>query len=436
MGRIGSHKMVRPWSLEPLNIAAVAGVTPPDVEIIFYDDRIEEIDYEKETDLVGISTETLTALRAYEIAAHYRARGTTVVIGGVHPTLVPEETAQYADVVVCGNAELTWPQVINDFKEGKLKKFYKETGSTIDRISINKGVFGAKKYFPVSLVEFGRGCPFHCDFCDIPVYFNGRYDARNTEQLVSEMRASRHSTFVVVDDNLGSQAKTLYNFCRAITPLGIKWVSQTSITLAMNEELLDAVAKSGCWGVLIGFESLDFENLRGMNKQFNTKIPFDVAIRRFHERGIKIYGSFIVGCDHDTRESVQRMVEFAIKQKLFIANFNPLIPIPKTPLYTRLRKEGRLVNETWWLDYNYRYGDFVFRPATMSSEEMANVCEEAKSTFYSARSIARRGIGSAWNVSSFGQAFGYLGANLMTRREMHLKGELRLGLEKNLHIKN
>lgn len=328
---------------------------------------------------------------------------------------MPEEAAHYADAVVCGSAEAIWPQVVSDFETGKLKKFYKETTSTIDRVSVSKSVFAGKKYFPVDLIEFGRGCPFRCDFCDIPVYFNGRYDARDTGQLVSEMRASRHRTFVVVDDNLGSQPKTLYNFCKAVTPLKIRWVSQTSITLAMNEELLDAVARSGCMGVLIGFESLDSKNLLGMNKRFNTKIPFDVAIKRFHERGIKIYGSFIVGCDHDTRESVLRMVEFAVKQKIFIANFNPLIPIPKTPLHNRLQKEGRLLSEKWWLDYNYRYGDFVFRPATMSSEDMAVLCEEAKSIFYSAGSIMRRGSGASWNVNGFVSAFRYLAANLMTR---------------------
>lgn len=436
MGRIGDSKMVRPWTLEPLNIATIAGCTPPNVKIAFYDDRIEEINYEEETDLVGISAETLTALRSYEIAAQYRSRGVPVVIGGVHPTLVPEETAHYTDVVACGNAELTWPRIIDDFKRRKLEKLYRETGSTIDRISVNKGVFAGKKYFPVSLIEFGRGCPFRCDFCDIPVYFNGRYDARNTESLVSEIHTSRSSTFIVVDDNLGSKPKTLYDFCRAITPLEIKWVSQTSITLAMNEELLDAVARSGCMGVLIGFESLDSKNLLGMNKRFNTKIPFDVAIKRFHERGIKIYGSFIVGCDHDTRESVLRMVEFAVKQKIFIVNFNPLIPIPKTPLYNRLQKEGRLLSEKWWLDYNYRYGDFVFRPATMSSEDMAVLCEEAKSIFYSAGSIMRRGSGASWNVNGFVSAFRYLAANLMTRREVRLKGRMHLGIEGSILIKN
>lgn len=432
VGRIGNRKMVRPWTLEPLNIAAIAGVTPPDIEVTFYDDRLEEIDYEAKTDLVGISAETLTALRSYEIAAHYRAKGIPVVIGGVHPTLVPQEVSKYADVVVSGSAEKIWPQILGDLKGGKLKEFYKETGSTINQVSVDKSVFGGRKYFPVSLVEFGRGCPFRCDFCDIPVYFDGRYDARPTEQLVSEIRNSRQSMFFVVDDNLGSRPQALYEFCKAITPLGIKWVSQTSITLARNEDLLDAVAKSGCWGVLIGFESLDAKNLTSMNKVFNTHIPFDVAIRRFHERGIRIYGSFIVGYDHDTRESIQRMVEFAIDQKIFIANFNPLTPIPGTPLYSRLKKEGRLINETWWLDYNYRYGDFVFQPATMSPEKMAQICEDAKSAFYSVNSIAKRGMRSRWNVSDFSSALGYLGANLMTRREVRLKGKSLLGFEKNL----
>ncbi len=431
IGRVGDKKLERPWTLEPLSIAILAGVTPKNIELKFYDDRIENVDYNDSTDLVGISVETSTALRAYEIAKHYRDRGVPVVIGGVHPTLLPDEVSGYADVVVSGHAEKLWPQILNDFKFGKLQKHYKETDLIPQGTSADKDIFAGKKYFPASLVEFGRGCPFRCDFCDIPVYFNGKYAARPLDRLVSEIKSSERKLFVVVDDNLGSYPKTLYEFCKAIKPLKIKWVAQTSVNLAKNEELLDLVAKSGCLGVLLGLESIESENLRIMNKRFNESIPMVEAIRRFHNVGIRIHGSFIVGYDHDTAESVGRLVDFAIKQKFFIANFNPLTPIPRTPLYLRLQKEGRMINEKWWLDYNYRYGDFVFRPATMSPEEMSRLCEDAKRAFYSLGSICRRSM-ARHNISSLFSALGYFGINALTRKEVTVKSKANLGYEKNL----
>ena len=432
IGRVGDKKLRRPWTLEPLSLAVIAGVTPKDIEVVFYDDRIEDIDYNDQTDLVGISVETSTALRAYEIALHYKKLGIPVIMGGIHPTLLPEEVSMYADVVVSGCAEKLWPQILNDFKIGKLKKFYKEESLNLNNIVIDKSIFRNKKYFPVSLIEFGRGCPFQCDFCDIPIYFNGKYGSRPIENLITDIKKSGRDLFMIVDDNIGSYPKDLYDFCIAIKPLKIKWVTQTSITLANNEELLNLMALSGCLGVLIGFESIEATNLKSMNKGFNQQIPFEVAINRFNKRGMRIYGSFIVGYDHDTVESMNRLVEFAIKQKLFVANFYPLTPIPRTPLYLRLQKEGRLIKEKWWLDYGHRYGDIVFHPAKMTNIEIARACEDIKKVFYSAKNILKRGLGSESSLGNFKATLGYFGMNILTRRELLIKGQTFLGYEKTL----
>ncbi|MDP2668473.1 MAG: radical SAM protein [bacterium] len=431
IGRIGSKKLKRPWTLEPLAMAVLAGVTPEDIELKFYDDRIEDINYDDPTDLVGIGIETITALRGYEIARHYSDRGIPVVMGGVHATLLPEEVAGYADTVVCGHAEKLWPKIIEDFRSGKMNKFYSENQTTLDYIAVNRKIFSEKKYFSVGLAEFGRGCPFRCDFCDIPVYFKGKYASRKIDCFIDEIQKSKNKFFLVVDDNLGANQKKFREFCKAITPLGIKWASQTSITIAKNEDLLDDIARSGCIGFLVGFESTNAANLKQMNKSINESIPFDTAIRRFHERGIKIYGSFIVGYDGDTAESVSEMVQFAVEQKLFIANFQPLIPIPQTPLYNRLQSEGRLTNERWWLDYDYCYGDFVYRPARMTPEEMRKICEDAKRAFYGVGSIFARAFSSA-NSGNFSSASAYLSANIMTRKEVVLKNKTKLGFDKNL----
>lgn len=344
---------------------------------------------------------------------------------------MPDEVSQYTEVVVSGHAEKLWPQILRDYQDGCMGSFYKESAPTLADTRVDRTIFEGKKYLPMNLIECGRGCPFHCDFCDIPIYFNGRYYVRPMNALIAEIEKSEKKVFVVVDDNLGSNPAALRAFCEAVKPLHIKWVSQTSITIAKNESLLDLMADSGCMGMLIGFESIDPVNLGQMNKQFNQRVSFETAIQQFHQRGIRIHGSFIVGYDHDTAGSVDQLVKFAVEQKLYIANFNPLTPIPRTPLYKRLQEQGRLTNERWWLDYNFRYGDFVFRPAMMSAIEMSEVCEEAKKKFYSLSSILKRSWSSA-NINSFTSALTYLGINLLTKKEVVTKGKAFLGIDGNL----
>jgi len=248
-------------------------------------------------------------------------------------------------------------------------------------------------------------------------------------RLVREIEESERRFFVVIDDNLASDPRTLREFCERITPMKINWVSQTSITLARNEDLLDAVAESGCRGFLVGFESTNPTNLLQMNKTFNNCISYTEALERFNERGIRIHGSFLIGYDDDTDRSIDELVDFAIASKLFIANFNPLTPVPKTRLYERLQREGRLTNETWWLDYEFRYGDFVFTPKHMSACEMALKCEEGKARFYGVGSIVSRGLVSSSNVRSLKGLGVYMLCNYLTRREVRSKSQAYLGLE-------
>ena len=431
MGRLSNgKKFKRPFTLEPLSIVTLAGLTPPNVELQFFDDRIEDIDYDQPTDLVGISVETFTALRAYQIARHYRMRGIPVVLGGFHPTLLPDEGLRYADSVVIGQAEDLWTKVLLDANKGKLKKRYSSNAvSQITRTRIDRKMLKGKKYLPVTLVEFGRGCPYHCEFCDIPIFYKGRHDVRPVDEVVSEIIASGRKNVLVVDDNISARPYILLEFSKAVKPLNIRWASQAGITLAMHDDVLDAVAESGCVGFLIGFESIDKRNLKLIDKKTNFTIPYKKAIKKFHDRGIRIYGSFIVGYDFDTPKIIDRTVEFAIKNKIFIVNFNPLFPIPKTPLYNRMIKEGRLRNKKWWLDSNFRYGDFPFNVHSMSGDDLTKKCEEVKETFYSISSIIKRGVGSKTNFGNPLSALIYILINLRTRSELRGKAQLYLGMD-------
>jgi radical SAM superfamily enzyme YgiQ (UPF0313 family) len=225
-----------------------------------------------------------------------------------------------------------------------------------------------------------------------------------------------------VDDNLFNDREQAAGLFRALMPLGVRWGCQITIDVADDEALLDLMARSGCIAALVGFESLDAGNLRQMNKAWMLRRQnAAVAVQRLHDHGIMVYGSFIFGYDHDTPETIARTVEFAVGAKLFLANINPLTPMPGSRLYDRLHSEGRLLYERWWLDPRYAYGDVVYRPARMTPEELRERCRDARIAFYRYSSIARRATGVRANAHSPSHLGVFLAANLTSRREIAAK---------------
>ena len=331
IGRRPGQKYIRTWQMEPLPAATLAGLTPKDVEVRFYDDRMEQVPFDEPTDLVAISVETYTARRAYQIATEYRKRGIPVVMGGFHATLCPEEVAQYAEAVVCGEAELLWPRVIDDARHGRLEKFYRQaTRPSLAHVKPDRNLFRGKRYLPIGLVEAGRGCHFKCDFCAVQTVFGSTQTRRPIDAILAEIAALKgeRKLFFFVDDNITSNLAQAKEFFRALMPLGVRWVSQSSINAAHDEEFLELLARSGCQGVLIGFESLNPDNLKDMNKSFNTmRGGFEKALANLRRHRIRVYGTFIFGYDRDTLESVEETVDFAQEHALYIAAFNHLTPI-------------------------------------------------------------------------------------------------------------
>ncbi len=416
-------------AMEPLGLAMLKALTPPGVEVACYDDRVEDVDLDDPTDLVGLTVETGTARRAYQIAAEYRRRGVPVVMGGYHPTLLPEEARHHADAIVIGDAEGVWELVVEDAAQGRLQGLYRSaaagplTGPPADR-----GLYRGKRYAPVSLFQYGRGCRFNCDFCSIRAFYGSGLRQRPVADLIAEIEAvgPRHVFFV--DDNLFTDAGRARELFEALVPLGIRWSCQVSVDVTRDPALVRLMARSGCLSALIGFESLDERNLRQMKKRWNLKWgDYATAIGVLRDSGLMIYGTFILGYDHDTPDAFDVTLDFALRHKLFLANFNPLTPNPGTPLYDRLAKEGRLLYQRWWLDPRYRYGEATFRPRGMSAEELTRGCYRARTAFNRYSSIGRRLFGRRGNLRTPYQAAVYLLSNLVSRREIHSKQGRRLG---------
>lgn len=396
VGRRPGEKYIGTWQMEPLPAATLAGLTPQDVTRKFYDDRLEAIPFAEPTDLVAISIETYTAKRAYQIASEYRRRGVPVVMGGFHATLCPNEVAGYAEAVIIGEAETVWPQVIDDFRRGTLAKFYQaDTRPSLAGLKPDRRIFQGKRYLPIGLIEWGRGCHFTCDFCAIQTAFNQTQNRRPIDEVLQEIKTvwPHKKLIFFVDDNLTSNMGEAKAFLRALIPLKIRWVSQASINAAHDEEFLDLLARSGCQGLLIGFESLNPDNLKSMNKNFNTmKGGYEQALANLRRYRIRLYITFVFGYDHDTADSFAESVAFARHHNFYIAAFNHLTPFPGTPLYARLQAENRLLYYSWWLDDAYSYNKIPFQPIHLHPDELQRHCVEARRQFYSWPGILRRSI--------------------------------------------
>lgn len=416
--------------LPPLSMAILAARTPPGIDVRLYDDKVEEIPEDDTPDLVAMTVETFTACRAYDIADRYRQRGIPVVMGGYHPSLLADEAMRHADAIVIGDAEGTWEQLLQDYQRGTMKPLYTGTNSRpMDDFVLDRSIFKGKKYAPVELVQYGRGCRFACEFCSIRAFYQDSIRRRSADSVADELlELNRRKLVFFVDDNLFNSRPALEQLCDAVKRVGIRWSCQITIDVARDDNLLDRMADAGCIFVLIGFESLSRDNLKQMGKRWNNVAgDYLSVVRKFHQRGMAVYGTFVFGYDSDSPDTIEQSLNFAMEANLEIANFNPLTPTPGTRLYNRLQAEQRLLSPEWWLDPTYRYGDPIFVPKAMSPEVFAQKCFEAKRAFYSWRSIAKRILAFDAGFDMFRS--GVVGlANVISRTEVLRKQYRPLGI--------
>lgn len=416
-------------ALEPLVFGLLAKLTPPDVELALYDDRLEPIPYDEPTDLVALTVETFTAKRAYQIAAQYRKRGVPVVMGGYHPTLVPEEASQYADAIAIGDAEVIWPSIVADARGGRLRRFYKSPPDlALEGISPKRSLFASKGYAGLRVVQFGRGCRFACDFCAIQAFYGRSMPRRCLDEVLAELDELRGQYVLFADDNLFNDKQQAEELFRRLKPYNIHWACQTSLDIVQSPGLLDLMAESGCVGVLIGFETLNESSLVQMKKKWNTQQGgYADSLAKIYARGIMVFGSFMFGYDYDTPDVFERTLEFAMRSKLALAQFNTVTPFPGTPLYERLKKENRLLFDPWWLHDDYRYGDTIFRPKHMAPEQLRDETVRLRHKFNTYNSIVRRMLAPKMNAHSIYNLFAFLVINLVSRKEIRNKLGIPLG---------
>lgn len=435
IGRREHSLYVDEGRMEPLQLGILAGLTPKDVDVVLYDDRMEEIPYEEATDLVGITVETFTARRAYEISTEFRKRGVKVVMGGMHVKLIPDEVIEYCDSIIIGDAEPVWMDVIEDFKKGELKERYTPIQPQCPQINVltRRDLFKGKGYLPITLLQFSRGCVNKCSFCASSVYFNAHHYCRPVEDVIAEIKTQKRKLLFFVDDNIVCNKKKAKELFRALIPLKIRWVSQGSLDMLKDKELMELMVKSGCLGLVIGFESISAECISEMNKNTNKTPASDMyksEIKQLREWGLQTWAAFTVGHDGDTLESIKATCDFAMKNKFTFAAFNILMPYPNTPLYYKLEREGRLLyDKKWWLHENYRFNHSSIVPKNMTADELTEISFECRRRFNSWSSIIKRAMEPRTNLRTPYKFLTYLLYNPLFRKEVFKKQGMIFGME-------
>lgn len=379
-----------------LALYILQGLTPPQHQVKVIEEEIEDVDFEQDCNLVGISCMTANAPRAYELCLEFTKRGKIVVLGGVHPTILPEEALQYADAVVIGEAEGVWETLLEDFSNNKLKSRYHNPAPDLGKyVPKDFSKIIKKRLFKLVPIMTTRGCPYNCDFCCVTNLFGKKMRHVPIENVVRDIKESGAKNFMFLDDNIighPAYAKALFE---AIKPLKIKWVGQASVSLLVKDrELMQLAADSGCKALFFGIESVSKEQLTKMRKAYNEIDKMEEAMKKIKKMGILIHASMVFGFDDDTKEIFNDTVRFLIRNKVSTVSFNILTPYPGTKTYDTLKQEGRLTTSNWQY---YDHNTVVFQPKNMTPFELQAGKVGARKKFYTISSVLKRFSGNRYS---------------------------------------
>jgi len=408
-----------------LALYILEGLTPREHQVEIIEEETDDIDLEYECDLVGISCMTANAPRAYELSLEFKKRGRTVVLGGVHPTILPDEALQYGDCVVIGEAEGVWEKLLIDFEHDNLERKYHDPIPDLKKYVpkdfskiIKKGFFNI---FPIMTT---RGCPYNCDFCCVTNLFGKKIRHMPIENVVRDIVESGAKNFMFLDDNIIGHPKYAKELFKAIKPLNIIWVGQASVSLLVkDDELMQLAAESGCKALFFGIESVSEEQLQTMRKAFNEIEEMERAFKKIKKMGILIHASMVFGFDNDTKEIFDDTVRFLTRNKVSTVSFNVLTPYPGTKTYNDLKRDNRLTTADWRY---YDHNTVVFKPTNMTSYELQMGKINARKKFYSISSVLKRFPGNLYNPLL------YFATNYGHMKQVKAEAKRMAGLESKL----
>lgn len=408
-----------------LALYILEGLTPSEHDVKIIEEEVESIDFEYECDLVGISCMTANAPRAYELSQEFKNRGKTVILGGVHPTILPDEALQYADSVVIGEAEGVWETLLTDFQNNDLKITYFEPTPDLGKyIPKNFSKINKNRLYHLFPIMTTRGCPYNCDFCCVTNLFGKAIRHIPIENVVRDIKESGAKNFMFLDDNIIGHPKYAKELFKAIKPLKIKWGGQASVSLLTKDnDLLQLAADSGCKILFFGIESVSVEQIKTMRKAIKDIKDLEIAFKKIKKMGILIHASMVFGFDNDTINVFDETVHFLRKNKVSTVSFNVLTPYPGTKTYEDLKNENRLITVDWRY---YDHNTVVFQPKNMTPYELQKGKNKARKNFYSIQSVILRVFGNLYSpLIYFATNYGHMKqVKVETKRIMKLKSEL------------
>lgn len=397
----GAWKIVFGYPI--ITLPHLAAITPEKHDVKIINENYEELNYDEDVDLVGITTYTMTAPRAYKIADEFRRRGKKVVMGGYHVTALPEEALQHADSVVKGLAEVTWKQVLKDFEKGKLKRIYErnhdfdisEVPPLRRDLIIHNPFLGA--------IQTTKGCPHSCEFCAISSFCGNIVKQRPVKDVVEEIKEMPNKIFVIHDPHLTLNKKYAKELFKEMIKQKIKkkWVANgtTDVLANANDSFLELARKAGCVEWFVGFESVNQEALIETHKTHNKVENFSKLINRLHDYNMAVQGGIIFGFDHDTPDVFDTTLDTISQWNLDVLEINILTPYPGTKLFEKLDREGRIFTKDWT---RYNQVDVVFEPKNMTPEELMHGARKVAKEFYSIDNVIKRGVKTVATVKGIG----------------------------------
>ncbi len=368
---------------QPLTLTTLAALVPAELnpEFALYDEGTADVPLDLDADMIGMTVITGSSVRAYELAREFRKRGKTVVLGGPHVTLMPNEAQEHADAICVGYAEESWPQLLRDFAAGQMKPRYEQgLDFALDNLPFaRRDLLDGRDYLTQAVFEATRACAHNCEFCVSPTAWGRKQFQKPIAHVIEDIRRVGAKKILFIDLNLVSDMAYARELFAALIPLKVRWFGLSTSLIGRDPALMDLMAQSGCTGLLIGFESISREGLGTIDKRFIDPQLYAELIRDLHKRGISIQGCFVFGNDADTLETFDATAEFVINTRIDLPRFAILTPFPGTPLHNRLDREGRILSRDW---EKYDGQHVVFQPRNMTVAQLQAGHERAWKQVY------------------------------------------------------